>query len=129
MAEALLRQALRGKSDITVESAGLGALVGFPASEFSAELMHERGIDISAHSARQIDADMISSADLILVMESRHKKVIDELDATARGKVNRLGEWQDKEIADPYHQPRAAYAAALKDIEAAVAEWAKRIKA
>jgi len=129
MAEALLRQALKGKSDTTVESAGLGALVDFPASEYSAELMDERGIDISAHRARQIDADMISAADLILVMESGHKKVIDELDSTARGKVHRLGEWQDREIADPFRQPKTAYEEALKDIDASVVEWAKRIKA
>ncbi|MCH8160242.1 MAG: low molecular weight phosphotyrosine protein phosphatase, partial [Proteobacteria bacterium] len=35
MAEALLRDALKGQAEMTVESAGLGALVGHPADEFA----------------------------------------------------------------------------------------------
>lgn len=127
MAEALLRDALRGPEDIKVESAGLGALVGHPASEFAIELMSERGVDITSHRARQIEPEMVKNADLILVMETGHKRVIDENDATARGKVYRLGEWRNKDIDDPYKQPRAAFAAALKDIEDGVADWVERL--
>ena len=129
MAEALLRDALRGEEEITVESAGLGALVGHPASDFAVELMRERGVDITSHRARQLHPDMVSAADLILVMELGHKKVIDEVDQAARGKVHRLGEWQDREISDPYRQPKAVFAEALKDIEGGVADWAERIVA
>ena len=128
MAEALLQNALREKNNITVESAGLAALVGEPAAEYSSELMSERGIDISAHRARQIESEMVSAADLILVMETRHKKGMDQVDSTARGKVYRLGEWQDREIIDPYHHPKSAYEDALVDIVAGVAAWTDRIK-
>ena len=128
MAEALLRQALNGESDITVESAGLGALVGYPASRFSVELMNERGIDISAHRGRQIDKEMISTAELILVMETAHKRVIDVQDPTARGKVYRLGEWQDIDIPDPHRKPREAFEEALALIEQGVSDWAEKIK-
>ena len=129
MAEALLRDALRGPEDIKVESAGLGALVGHPASEFAIELMSERGVDITSHRARQIEPEMVKNADLILVMEAGHKRVIDENDATARGKVYRLGEWRNKDIDDPYKQPKAAFAEALQDIEDGVADWVERLKA
>ena len=128
MAEALLRDALRGGEEITVESAGLGALVGHPASDFAIELMRERGVDITSHRARQLHPDMVSAADLILVMELGHKKAIDEMDPAARGKVHRLGEWQDREISDPYRQPKAVFAEALKDIEDGVADWVERLK-
>ena len=67
MAEALLRDALREQQDITVESAGLGALVDHPASEHAVTLMRERGLDISGHRARQITPDMVHAADLVLV--------------------------------------------------------------
>ena len=127
MAEALLSDALRGKEEITVESAGLGALVGHPASDYAVELMHERGIDITSHRARQLDPEMVSAADLILVMELGHKKAIDEMDQAARGKVHRLGEWQDMEISDPYRQSKAVYAEALKNIEDGVADWVERL--
>jgi len=128
MAEALLRDALRGQDGITVESAGLGALVGHPASDYSIELMDERGIDIRAHRARQIHPDMVQATDLVLVMESGHRRSIDDADPTARGKVHRLGEWQDKDIDDPYRQPKAAFADALEDIKVGVASWAEKIR-
>ena len=129
MAEALLKSALRGQDEITVESAGLGALVGHPASGYAAELMDEMGEDISEHRARQIHPDMVSAADLVLVMEAGHRRSIDDADPTARGKVHRLGEWQGKDIDDPYRQPKAAFAAALEDIKTGVASWAEKIKA
>jgi protein-tyrosine phosphatase len=129
MAEALLQRALRGQDGITVESAGLGALVGHPASDYSVELMAEMGIDITGHRARQIHPDMVRDADLVLVMEAGHKRAIDDADPSARGKVYRLGEWQDRNIDDPYRQARVAYEEALEDIEAGVASWAEKIRA
>ena len=129
MAEALLKRALRGQDDITVESAGLGALVGHPAADYSVELMDEMGEDISGHRARQIHPDMVHAADLVLVMEAGHKRAIDDADPTARGKVRRLGEWQDKDIDDPYRQPKTAFADALEDIKTGVSLWAEKIKA
>jgi protein-tyrosine phosphatase len=129
MAEALLKSALRGQDEFTVESAGLGALVGHPASAYAVELMEEMGEDISEHRARQIHPDMVHAADLVLVMEAGHKRAIDDADPTARGKVHRLGEWQDKDIDDPYRQPKEAFADALADIKTGVCLWAEKIKA
>jgi len=129
MAEQLLKSALRGQDELTVESAGLGALVGHPAAEYSLELMHELGEDISAHRARQIHPDMVRDADLVLVMEAGHKRAIDDADATARGKVYRLCEWQDRDINDPYRQPKAAFADALEEIQEGVASWVEKIRA
>lgn len=129
MAEALLKSALRGQDGITVESAGLGALVGYPADDYALELMQEMGEDVSSHRARQIHPDMVTDADLVLVMEARHKRAIDDADPTARGKVHRLGEWQDRDIGDPYRQDKAAFAEALEEIQEGVASWVEKIKA
>ncbi len=127
MAEALLREALRGQEEITVESAGLGALVGHPADEHAVELMSEQGVDITAHRARQLHPDMVAAADLILVMETGHKTSIDTADPTVRGKVYRICEWQGRDVPDPYRQPREAFEEALGLIEQGVQEWAERI--
>ncbi len=124
-----MRDALRGKEEVVVESAGLGALVNQPASEFSVELMQERGLDISGHRAQQLTPELITRADLILVMESGHRRVIDANEPTARGKLYRLGEWQDLEIPDPYRQPREAFEETLKLIDKGVADWVERLKA
>ena len=61
-------------------------------------------------------------------METDHKRAIDDADVTARGKVYRLGEWQDKDIGDPYRQPLEAYTAALEAIREGVASWVERIR-
>ena len=129
MAEALLRQALQDMSDVSVSSAGLGALVDYPAAEHAEVLMMERGLDISGHKARQLTPDLIIASDLVLVMESGHKRAIDDEDATARGKVFRLCEWQDKDILDPFRQPRETFEEALLLIEQGVQDWVKKIRA
>lgn len=128
MAEALLREALKDMSDVSVSSAGLGALVDYPAAEHAEVLMAERGLDISGHTARQLTPHLINASDLILVMESRHKRAIDAAHSTARGKVYRLCEWRDNDIPDPFRQPREAFEEALLLIEQGVQDWVERIK-
>lgn len=129
MAEALLRQALQEKADVAVSSAGLGALIDYPAAEHAEVLMAERGLDISGHKARQLTPALVNASDLILVMETGHKRAIDAEDPAARGKVYRLCEWQDKDIPDPYRQPREAFEAALQLIERGVQDWVEKINA
>ena len=70
MAEAVLRHELREKDEMTVESAGLGALVGEQASEHAMALMRERGIDISSHRGQQLTPELVSEAELIGAVES-----------------------------------------------------------
>ena len=90
--------------------------------------MRERGLDISGHRARQLTPELVHAADLVLVMESGHKKAIEAEDPTTWGKVFRLGEWRDIDIADPFRQPREAYEAALELIDKSVADWVERLK-
>jgi protein-tyrosine phosphatase len=129
MAEALLRQALKDMSQVSVSSAGLGALVNHPAAEHAKALMAERGLDISGHKARQLTPDLIHQNDLVLVMESGHKRAIYERYAAVRGKVYRLCQWQKKDIPDPYQQPRESFEETLLLIEQGVQDWVERIKA
>ena len=129
MAEALLKSALRDQDGLTVESAGLGALVGHPADDYTVELMEEMGEDVSEHRARQIHPDMVKKADLVLVMEAGHRQSIDIADPTARGKVIRLGEWQDRDIGDPYRQPKTVFVDALAEIQEGVTSWVQKLKA
>ncbi len=127
MAEAMLQQALEDRAEISVASAGIGALVGYPAAGHALALMQERGLDIAGHRARQLTGELITATDLILVMEAGHKRAIDLQDPTARGKVYRLCEWQDEDIPDPYRQPRKAFEEALDLIEKGVQDWAEKI--
>jgi len=126
MAEALLRRRLQGR-DISVSSAGLGALVGNPADAIAQTLMSERGIDLSAHRARQFGAEYLCDAELILVMETWQQREIEKKFPPAHGRVYRLGHWGNFDIADPYRKPRDAFERALADIERGIDEWMKRL--
>jgi protein-tyrosine phosphatase len=125
VAEALLKQQFPDK---TIWSAGLGALVGNAADPLAMESAAAHGLDLSAHRAQQLAAWMCQSAELILVMEQRHKTEIEQLYPLARGKVFRLGELGTFDIADPYRQPKAAFETAYTHIARGVAEWAPRIR-
>ncbi len=79
MAQALIRKEIEDRglaSDIAVDSAGTYAMVDHPASGGSINAMAQRGLDINAHRAKQLTADLVNQADVILVMEERHRRSI-----------------------------------------------------
>lgn len=111
-----------------VWSAGLSALVGAPADPLSVQIAQEQGMDLSAHRAQQVTSFMCQQAELILVMEQSHKSQLEQLYPQVRGKVFRLGQFGQFEIADPYRQPREAFDTAYQGIAQGVADWLTRIR-
>lgn len=127
MAEALARAQLASIPNFRCESAGLGALIGHPADPLAVTLLGERGIDLSAHTARQLNPIMVREFELILVMESWQVKETEKLSPLARGKVWRLGHWRDFDIPDPYRRPREAFERSLEGIERGLEDLKKMI--
>ena len=129
MAEALLIDRLSDSnySKINIASAGIGALVGREADATAKELMTEKNIDVSAHRARQLNTELISEYDLILVMEKGHINAVHNIAPSSKGKVHLLGKWSDFEISDPYMQPRREIEVALELIERGVDEWIEKV--
>lgn len=126
-AENLLRDALAHTS-IQVSSAGLGALVDKPIESTAQLVLEEHGHTPHEHKARQLNSQLISESDLILVMEQRHLDGVLKIAPEARGKVLLLGKWQDnREISDPYRNGKPAFDHAYALIEEAVNAWAKRL--
>jgi protein-tyrosine phosphatase len=124
MAEALLRSLL--PPDITVESAGLSALVGAPADPEAQRLMADIGLDISAHVGRQLTYDMTAAADLILVMDQSQKGWCGQLFPSSIGRIFLLGHWQppaSREIQDPFGRGPEAFRIALEAIRQSVSDW------
>lgn len=124
MAQGLLAHALPG---MQVRSAGLGALVGMPADETAVKLMRERGIDITAHRATQINRAMCLESDIVLVMDPEQRARVEGLYPQARGRVFRLGEYTQRDIPDPYRQREQAFRNALALIDEGAQEWLRRI--
>lgn len=129
MAEALLRQALLDEDEVSVSSAGLGALVDFPAAGYAEDLMAERGLDISGHKARQLTPEIVDENDLILVMESAHKRAIEARDPAAHSKIFLLCASLYADIPDPFRKSKTHFEEVLQLIEQGVADWAAKIRA
>lgn len=129
MAEGLLRQELisSGKLECFVHSAGLGALIGHKPEPNAYQVMIEKGLNISAHRACQLNREMIRKSNLILVMELSHKTAIEKKDPSAKGKVFRLGEWGKFDIGDPYLKHPAAFERSLALIELGISQWIKKL--
>jgi protein-tyrosine phosphatase len=130
MGEGLLIQALNeaGMPAIQVRSAGLDALVGHKADKAVKRLMLERGIDLSAHRAQQLNRDILRWADLVLVMERAQKLSVQSWDPSARGKVFRIGEWGDFDVPDPYRQSDNEFETALELIARGVSDWVPKLR-
>ncbi len=122
MAEALIRKQLADSGfseEIVVESAGTYAMVGHPASEGSVNAMAQRGLDISAHRAKQLTSSLVDEADAILVMEEKHRRSIFVNWPRAVVKTLLLSELSGEhaEIDDPYGGEQWEYDKAAGIIE------------
>lgn len=124
MAEAMLAASL---PHLSVSSAGVGALVGQPADQIACELMTARGLDLSAHRARQIGLAMCQQADLILTMDTDQRRYIETHYPLTRGKVFRLAEAAKSDVPDPFRRGQAAFEHALGMIDEGVQAWSERI--
>ncbi|HET6431601.1 low molecular weight protein-tyrosine-phosphatase [Dyella sp.] len=123
IAEFLLRERLRDRG-IQVDSAGLGAMVGYPPEGHAAALLKEHGIDASSHRARQLELSMLREADLVLAMERRHVHAATRLAPEASGKVFLLRKWLDaRDVPDPHLQSRPFFERVYEQIDRGVGSW------
>ncbi len=126
-AERLLR---RYHPALTVESAGLGALVGKGADTSAMDVAQENQLSLEGHQARQVSGRMCRQYDLILTMEKRHIQALCDLAPEMRGKVMLLGHWdQEREIPDPYRKSPEAYHAVYQLLDTAARQWADALTA
>ncbi len=82
---------------VRVDSAGISALEGAAATSHARTVMEEKGLDIEAHQARRVSAELLAEADLVLTMTFKHKRVLLERFAEEvprlRGRVFTLKEY------------------------------------
>lgn len=103
-----------------VESAGTWAPDGSPAARFSRETMAKRGLDLSQHSARTVNADLLSQFNLILTMEDNHKEaLVAEFPRLAR-RIFMLSEMSGRRLSinDPIGGDPIDYQQCANEIEA-----------
>ena len=126
MAEYILRHRLGGQSGVTVESAGVMAPTGMPASAGAVDVLEEWKIDIRRHRSRMLTRELVKAATLILVMTDQHRKDILAMFPEANGRVFLLKSFgtsrQSDDIADPIGLPVNVYRRVRDEIDAAISD-------
>lgn len=124
-AEYLLQKDLPGKH---ISSAGLGALVGHDMDQQARAVAERSGLECPQHYARQLTRELCHQAELILVMESRHREGVTQLCPEARGKVFLLAQGLERsDIADPYRKSESVFEQTYEQLQQACTAWVQRL--
>jgi protein-tyrosine phosphatase len=133
MAEALLRKHLAQRLNVPPDevanagyriiSAGTSTMPGHGASQEAIATMRDRGCDLSTHTTRLLDADLVAQADLIYVMSNQHLEAVLRLDPTAADRAYTLSR-RGEEIPDPIGGDLERFAQCADEIEKAIKELA-----
>ena len=126
MAEVIMksRAAALGKA-VRIESAGLAALTGRAADPLAQALVKERGLDLAAHRARQLEGTMLAEFELVLVMEEAHRRDLERRFPAARGRIRTLGRQGGFDVPDPYGGSRVDFERSLALIERGLGDYQK----
>jgi protein-tyrosine-phosphatase len=121
MAEGLLKKiAKESQIPLEVQSAGLAAFSGVPATPEAIEACREKGVDISAHQSQPLSKSLVMGTDLILTMTGKHKEMIVKKMPPLESKVALFSEFAGagvRDVEDPIGQPLEAYRKVLGQME------------
>ena len=121
MAEAMFNALAEDRGlSFRAESAGVAALEDEPMASNARAALEEMGVYPGDHSARQVSANMIGDADLVLAMGPRHVATLRETFGDS-SMLHTLPEYangasSEEGIPDPYGSPMVAYRASARQI-------------
>ena len=126
--QALLERAWREHAsserlELVVVSAGLNPMLDYPTQE-AVLTGRELGVDIGAHTSRQVDQAMAARADLFLTATAAMKaSLLTRFPDRAPGRTFSMGEFagEHADIEDPYGRTLARY----RDVAARIERYAR----
>jgi protein-tyrosine phosphatase len=127
-AAAALRSA--AGAHVEIESAGfIGPGRAVPG--LARDLAARSGLDLSAHRSRQLSADMVSAADLVVVMDVTQRRMLRQRYGNALRTVL-LGDLDPKRVEkrtvrDPYQQSEAVFEEVFRRIDRCVSVLASEL--
>ncbi len=135
LAEAIARKLFAEEQldSLEVSSAGTSAVDGQPASEGARASAAEHGLDLEGFRSRALTRERIEEADLILVMEPRHRARVLSLCPSADTRTHLLGTFSGHdnsapEIPDPFGGTVDVYRSTFERIEKHVRAGLARIR-
>lgn len=127
MAAAIMDKiAVENDIDIFIDSAGIFAEEGMPASEYAIKALARYSIDLSHHTSQLLTEDLIKQSDIILTMTEAHKQILMPL---AKDKTFTLLEYigSSGDISDPFGGDLEEYEECAEEIYDAVVDLAEKI--
>ena len=104
-------------------------MTGAPADAMAAEVARDNGVSLAGHIARPFLPQIAAENDLILVMESGHKREIVAKAPQLQGKIMLFDQWTSAAgIPDPYRKPRAMHEHVFAQISCAADGWCARLQ-
>lgn len=134
MAEAIARRLVTDRAvvDIAVGSAGTSAWDGAPASDGALLVSLEHGLDLNAHRAQVLTPELVSGADLILVMSPHHRERA--LALGGAGRTHLLTDFASKgtagrSVQDPFGGELEVYRETFAELEREIVQVLDRLAA
>ena len=125
LAEAIARAAIaeRGRSDVTVASAGTSAWQDASASDGSLLVGLEHGLDLGNHRAQVLTRDLVTAADLVLAMGPHHLEAAEAMGAETKAFL--LADYASRgasraPVSDPFGGDLDVYRATWAELDAHV---------
>jgi glycine hydroxymethyltransferase len=111
MAEGLFRKLLTERDDIRVQSAGVSAGHGMPASRHAIQALSVDGVDLANFRSQPLSEELVREATHIFVMTRDHKRLIELLFPEAAEKTYLLREFEPgaPDVPDPIGLGRETY--------------------
>jgi len=127
MAAALFRHALAAEDppvrDLVVESAGISALAGYPASANSDQALRKVGLSLIDHRSSVLSQEMLDRAFVVFCMTESHRAVIEVQFERPPSRLFLMREFVsqgERDIPDPFGMNLAAYEASRDSMVEAV---------
>ena len=123
MAKGLLEKEKKSSSNLNIISAGTMAFSGVPPTKETIAVMTNEGIDVSNNKSRGVLPSLVNKANLILVMEPKHKQFLIERYPKIEDKVFLLKEYKNKQdikdpvIKDPIGESMSVYKEVFNEIK------------
>jgi glycosyltransferase involved in cell wall biosynthesis/protein-tyrosine-phosphatase len=122
-AAALVARYVASGGAVSISSAGLAAVPGKPPHPTALQLAAALGLDLSAHAASPLDADVVAESDAIFVMDVPQLLLMRQRFPEARSKtflLACLASDTPLEIRDPYGGDESRFQACFAHISSAV---------
>jgi protein-tyrosine phosphatase len=133
MAEVLFQQYLNRKGiaeDWRVESAGVWAMDGAPATANARKMMMDQGLSLTHHKSQSVRAKLIREFDLVLVMEDRHQEELRKNFPEVAHRVHLMTAMVDeaRDVNDPVWGTIETYRVTADELEDLINRGFKRIQ-